>query len=36
MKQGKVEEMRQNIFAMKDTYLTDEAFCRRLKTKMGI
>lgn len=36
MKQGKIEEMRHNILAMKDTFLKDEAFCRRLRTKMGI
>ena len=36
MKQDQIEEMRKNIIAMKESYLTDTAFCKRLKTKIGV
>jgi hypothetical protein len=36
MPQEEVSQMRQNIFAMRDRYLTDEAFIHRLQSKMGL
>ncbi|AFZ44917.1 Exostosin family protein [Halothece sp. PCC 7418] len=35
MNQVQIESMRKNILTMKESYLTDKAFCKRLKTKMG-
>lgn len=36
LKPEKLQEMRTNILQMKDSYLTDQSFCQRLKEKMGI
>jgi len=36
IEQEKIQEMRHNILSMKNAYLTDEAFCRRLREKLGV